>query len=474
MVKSDNNKLNTSESDNAFISVYVNDYIKKFRLYNSDEFIISITGLKKFIPEGDMVLVSFLEELKQNKITIENEGKQESVNEIDITCKNITKGTSYNFKHQVQNLPSLIKISCKTDISVVGIIITKIVAQVICKVKILYKAIIIDLDDTLWMGTLSEDGIERIRQNMISGNGVHFIEFMKFVKRLGDDLGVYIAICSRNDTKTIESAIEKLDNSVFPLKNQIDYIIANNNDKSENIRLIAEQLSILPSSIIFIDDNQIVRDEVKNKLQDVFVPEWKNHIDLVTTLIASCAFERNELSLNSQNRRMQYRIIQAERIKNALPKLSIKVINDEGHNESIKLFTKSNQFKFSNNDDKFCDDARSLFFEIIRENGENLGICSAITYRQTVETLYIHNWALSCRYFEIGLEEYVLLCIFNMAKTKRIWIEYEELEYNQKVEELLAKYPDVFQYDRGNKQIEIVLTNDSVNNINKNTNLSTL
>jgi HAD superfamily phosphatase (TIGR01681 family) len=472
MTKSE--KINTSLLDNAYLSVYINDYVKKFRDYNSDEFIIRISGLKKFYLEGDTILVWFFDELKKNKITIENEGNNESVNEIDITCKNITKNTSYNFKHQVQNLPSIIDISCKTDIPVVGIIITKIIAQVISKVKTLYKAIVLDLDDTLWIGTLSEDGIEKIIENMISENGVPFIEFMKFVKRLADELGIYIAICSRNDIKTIEYAIEKLNNNIFPLKNQIDYIVANNNDKSENIRLIAEQLSILPSSIVFIDDNQIVRDEVKNKLKDAFIPEWKNHFDLVNTLIASCAFERYELSLKSQNRRNQYRIIQAERIQNDFPKLSIKVINDEGHYESIKLFSKSNQFKFSNNDDYFSVDASSLYFEIIRANGENLGICSAITYSQTVEAFHIHNWALSCRYFEIGLEEFILIYIHNLAKSKKVFIDYVETEYNQKVGELLAKYSDVFYYDIEKKQIEINLTNKSVSNIHQNTNLSAL
>jgi predicted enzyme involved in methoxymalonyl-ACP biosynthesis len=52
-------------------------------------------------------------------------------------------------------------LSSKTDIHVVGIIITKIVGQIIGKFKTLYKAIVLDLDDTLWMGTLSEDGIDK-------------------------------------------------------------------------------------------------------------------------------------------------------------------------------------------------------------------------------------------------------------------------------------------------------------------------
>jgi FkbH-like protein len=239
----------------------------------------------------------------------------------------------------------------------------RIVAQIISKTKIIYKAIVLDLDDTLWNGTLSEDGIEKIKEKLLSEQGATFIAFMKFVKSLASELGIFITICSRNDSKMVESAIHKLDENIFPLRNQIDYIIANYNDKSENIRLIAEQLSILPNSIVFIDDNQIVRDEVKLKLPEVFVPEWTNHNELVTQIIAGCIFERVELSLNSQNRRKQYRIIQTERTQNTLPKLSVKVIKDEKHTESIKLYSKSNQFKLSRNDDKFEGDAQSLYFE---------------------------------------------------------------------------------------------------------------
>lgn len=474
MAKLENIRINSSENSNPFLMVYINDYVKKFRYYNSDKFLIVINGLNNFIPKGDQLFNELLEELEQYDFIIENEGNQESIDEINISCKNITKDTIYNFKYQIHNLPALVEISSKTEITVAGIIITKIIAQIIGKIKTLYKALVLDLDDTLWMGTLSEDGIEKIRENMNSEKGARFIEFMKFIKTLGKVLGIFIAICSRNNTNLIESTINELDETIFPLKNQIDYIIANNNDKSDNIQIISEQLSILPPSIIFIDDNQIVRDEVKTKLPVVFVPEWTNHIDLVTKLSISCAFEKNELSLNSQNRKKQFRIIRTERIQNSLPKLSIKTIIDEGHCESTRLFSKSNQFKFSLNDNDFGNDACSLYFEIIRENGDNLGICSAITYSESIETFHIHNWALSCRYFELGLEEYILIYIHNLAKSKRILIDYEKTEYNQKVGELLTKYSEIFNYDRINNQIEIFLTDANVNKIEQNTNLRNL
>jgi FkbH-like protein len=473
MTKSEKIRNKTMQIDNAFLRVYINDFVKKFRGYNTDEFVVVIEGLNKFITKDNTVLVSFIEELKQNNFTIEFEGNEESINHIDITCRNITKNTSDNFKFQIQFLPTIVELSSKTDISAVGIIIMRIVAQIISKTKIIYKAIVLDLDDTLWNGTLSEDGIEKIKEKLLSEQGVTFIAFMKFVKSLASELGIFITICSRNDSKMVESAIHKLDENIFPLRNQIDYIIANYNDKSENIRLIAEQLSILPNSIVFIDDNQIVRDEVKLKLPDVFVPEWTNHNELVTQIIAGCIFERVELSLNSQNRRKQYRIIQTERTQNTLPKLSVKVIKDEKHTESIKLYSKSNQFKLSRNDDKFEGDAQSLYFEICRENGENLGICSAITYTNSNDSFHIHNWAISCRYFEIGLEEFILMYIQKIANASKIFINYQHSEYNQKVRELLAKYSVAFNNDKNDK-IEIIISKEIEDIMNNNTNLRKL
>lgn len=471
MTKSEKIRNKTMQIDNAFLRVYINDFVKKFRDYNTDEFVFAITGLKKFIPKSDTNLDWLIEKLKQYNFTIVNDGNQENINEIDIICKNITKNTSDNFKFQLQFLPDIIELSSKTDISAVEIIIMRIVAQIICKTKIIYKAIVLDLDDTLWNGTLSEDGIDKIKENLQSEQGATFITFMKFIKSLANELGIFITICSRNDLKMVESTIEELDYNIFPLKNQIDYIIANNNNKSENIRKIAEQLSILPNSIVFIDDNQIVRDEVKHKLPEVFVPDWSNHNELVTQLIAGCIFERVEYSLNSQNRRKQYKIIQTERTQNSLPKLSVKVISDHKHIESNKLYSKSNQFKFSRYDDNFEIDSKSLYFEICRENGENLGICSAITYTHSNDTIHIHNWAISCRYFEIGLEEFVLMYIKKIANASKIFFNYQHSEYNQKVRELLAKYSFAFINNDKNDKIELIISKEIEDKMNNNTNL---
>ena len=310
-INANNFNATSNERANYFLSVFINNYVSKFRDFNNDTFQVSISGLNNFINKEDKVLISLFKKLNENNFKFEFTGENERINNLEIVCCNITNDSTYNFNYQIQNLPAIIEISGKTDIPTVGILIMKIVAQIISNFKILYKAIVLDLDDTLWNGTLSEIGIEKLIDNLNSEKGTQFIEFMKFVKILGDDLGLFIAISTRNELSIVESTIDKLDENIFPLKNKIDFIVANYNDKSENIKMIAKELNILPSSIVFIDDNQIVRDEVKQNLPDVFVPEWEKHCELITQLITVCIFERFELSLNSQNRRIQHKIIQS-------------------------------------------------------------------------------------------------------------------------------------------------------------------
>ena len=105
--------------DNPFLWVYINDYIKKFRFYNNDEFILTFSGLNSFISNDDILLNCLFEQLKQNKFTIEIVGNEKSINEIEINCKNATKNSSYNFKYQIQDIPTLVELSSKTDLPLI-------------------------------------------------------------------------------------------------------------------------------------------------------------------------------------------------------------------------------------------------------------------------------------------------------------------------------------------------------------------
>ena len=460
----------SNEETNEYVNIFINNYVKTFRNDNYDEFAITIYGIKEFIDTNDNVFSSLIELLRINKFSIYFDGCDESLSTIDVKCENKSNKTIQCFKYHIQSLPLIVDLSSKTDISIYGLIIMNIVSQLISKLKIMYKVIVLDLDDTLWKGTLSEDGLGEIIKNMMSEQGLPFISFMKFIKNIAKELGIYLAICSKNNIEDVTIAIDNMTDCVFPLKNQLDYIVANYNDKSENIKEIASKLSVLPSSIVFIDDNKIVRDEVRRKMPNVFVPEWINHYELITQIIIGCFFNRIEISRNSQNRKRQFRIIQTERRKNSLPSLLIKSHKDRDSYEAKKLYAKSNQFKFVQKQE-MSNDIKSEYFEIFRENGESIGICSAVSYIAKNDSVFITNWAISCRYFGIGLEEYIFLYINKLSLGKDVYIKCQQSDTNKKVSEFIGKYPNLFVKNNQDDVMRIDFTESTIDNIKSNTNL---
>lgn len=349
----------------------------------------------------------------------------------------------------------------------------QIVSRIICRYKTLYKAIVLDLDDTLWKGTLAEVGFEEIKLALQTDEATSFVAFMHFVKMMAKELGLYVAICSRNDIEVVQRAIDGLSESEFPIKSQVDCIVANYNDKSKNIEAIARKLSILPKSIVFIDDNQIVRDEVRNNLHGVFVPDWKSHDELMTELVVCCIFDRFELSLNARRRKRQFCIIQQERVNNTLPKLYVRVRVDTEHKEAKRLYAKSNQFKTNFAIISQSAEERSLIFEIYRDNGEYLGICSALTYMVDADNFEVAEWAISCRYFEIGLEEFILLYVGQMADFKNVFFHFECNDLNTKAQELFDKYIGYCATSE-NSFVAINYNRDFINLLQSNTNLKEL
>ena len=456
-----------------YIDFYITDVIKAFRRYSSNPINVKISGVTNFIDFEDINVKYTLENFRNNDIFVKFDGNHDSVSIINVLGEDVKTGATWSFDYAIQDTFDHIVLSSQTGISLGNIMLLEIISLLFSRSKTLYKVIVLDLDDTLWSGTLSEIGRNRIAKNLNSDSGVPFLNFMKFIRNLAVNLGIYVAICSKNDIKEVTSAIDYLNKDIFPIKNQIDCLVANFNDKSQNLKLIAEQLSVLTSSLVFIDDNKIVRDEVKAILPEVCVPEWSTHSELMLLLNLECLFERCELSLSAQNRRRQYKILQSERVNNNMPFLCIRIVEDPHHLQAIKLYSKSNQFKLSQNNKNFNEDSVSLQFEVFRASGENLGLCSALTYVTDKEYLRVINWAISCRYFEIGLEEIILKYLIDISKNRKIYFEFKETEYNQRAVMLIKKYSDAFNIVNGDACLmEFVYTENIIKQLCQNTNLT--
>lgn len=452
-----------------YIDIYIDNYVKSFRGFISVKYKVCISGLANFITVDDNDVSLLLHKLQAYGFEVIISNGQDTIDEIQVECI-CEENEKSSFEYRIENLISTIFLSSKTSISIVGILVMQIISRIISRYKTLYKAIILDLDDTLWKGTLAEFGTDTIKHNLRSDDAVPFITFMRFIRVMAKELGLYVAVCSRNDIEKVLSTIDNLTEIEFPLKGQIDCIVANYNDKSKNIKAIAQQLSILTNSCVFIDDNQLVRDEVRQNLPEVFVPDWETHDELLTLLITCCVFDRFELSLKSRNRKRLFEVLRQEREKTFLPQLFVKVSDDIDHLEAARLYAKSNQFKFAGKNENY-EGYKSLVFEIYRDNGENLGICSAVTYTENEQGVHILNWAISCRYFEIGLEEFILMYISALSGGRLIKFSFNDSGFNGKVLELIERYKKDFVKSEQDGNVYFTPNNQFINDIQHNTNL---
>ena len=125
------------------------------------------------------------------------------------------------------------------------------------------KCVVTDLDNTLWGGTVGDDGLGGIELGEL-GRGAAFVALQRFLKEL-KNRGVLLAVCSKNDEAVAREVFEKHPDMVLKPED-FSLFIANWKDKATNLRYIRDTLRIGPDSIVFLDDNPFERELVRAML----------------------------------------------------------------------------------------------------------------------------------------------------------------------------------------------------------------
>jgi len=123
------------------------------------------------------------------------------------------------------------------------------------------KAIVVDLDNTLYSGVLGEDGIEGIILTE------EHKQLHKVLKRMKEN-GILLAISSKNNEQDVIQMFEARKD--FPLQNgDFTFIEANWNSKAENIQIMAQKFNFDLSAMLFIDDNPAEITHVKEQVPSI-------------------------------------------------------------------------------------------------------------------------------------------------------------------------------------------------------------
>jgi len=323
------------------------------------------------------------------------------------------------------------------------------------------RVLVLDLDNTLWGGTLGDDGIGQIVVGAGDPIGEAFLEFQRYIKQL-KQRGVVLAISSKNYSHRVLEAIDHHP-SMQLRTSDFAAISANWDDKAENIRQISSRLNLGLSSFVFVDDNPIERERVRSALPEVLVLEMPSDpVEYTRYLQGAGCFETVLLTSEDRLRAADYLavkerdalLIGATSHDQFLESLQTVVeasrFKSSDQNRIFQLVHKSNQFnlttiRYSRQELIAMEDSQDvvgLSFRLFDRISDS-GIISIVVLRvDSKMSLTIDTWLMSCRVLNRGVEEAVLDKIMQVANSggfERVIGIYRKSEKNDLVEKVYQR-----------------------------------
>lgn len=329
------------------------------------------------------------------------------------------------------------------------------------------KAIVCDLDNTLWGGIVGDDGAENIEIGQETSVGQLYSEFQSYLKA-HKDLGVLLTVDSKNDEENALAGLNRPDSVLKP----DDFIVvkANWNPKDRNLLETANELNIGSDAMVFIDDNpaerEIVRAQIGGSIgATVAVPEMTAPERYINILDRSGFFEVTQFSSDDLSRNEMYKA-NAERAKQQASfadygdyllslemKAEIKPFAPIYMSRIAQLTNKSNQFNLTTlrctqaDIECFAGDSNyiTLYGKLVDKFGDN-GVVSVVfghINEKDSSTFHIDLWLMSCRVLKRDMEQAMMDSLMAECKNREIKIikgYYYPTAKNKMVKEFFVQF----------------------------------
>jgi FkbH-like protein len=282
------------------------------------------------------------------------------------------------------------------------------------------KALVLDLDNTLWGGIVGEDGADGIEIGQETAAGQLYSEFQSYLREL-QSLGVLLTVDSKNDMENALAGLNRPDSVLKPE----DFLIikANWEPKDRNLKEIAKELNIGTDALVFVDDNPAERHIVRSQVPDAAVPEMGEPQNYLNILDRSGFFEVTALSEDDLKRGEMYkanfqRVQQQaaftdyrEYLLSLEMEAEIRPFSSLYMARIAQLTNKSNQFNLTT---RRCSEAElaqiasdpsyiTLYGKLTDKFGDN-GVVSVVFGHREGEIFHIDLWLMSCRVLKRDME----------------------------------------------------------------------
>jgi len=309
------------------------------------------------------------------------------------------------------------------------------------------KCIVLDCDNVLWGGILSEDGVENIKISN-SGIGRIYQDFQRYLLRL-HNLGVILAVCSKNDIEDVKYVFDNHDEMVLREKH-IAYFKVNWENKAHNIKAVAEYLNIGLDSMVFIDDSIFEIESLKYIIPEVETILFKKDTIFdqisqfnLTTNVSVEGIEKRMLTYKSnelrENLKLEYNsykdYLNALRIK-----VNIKRADSTQYTRIAELSQRTNKctigrrYSVSELREVLQNKEYDLYSVYVSDKFSDLGLVGAFGVIKKNEQYFIDMFCLSCRSVGREVEEEMLRYIIKKYKPREYF--FVKNQKNESLEEL--------------------------------------
>jgi FkbH-like protein len=308
---------------------------------------------------------------------------------------------------------------------------TDIIAALYGKFK---KCVVVDLDNTLWGGTIGDDGPENIQLGNL-GIGKAFTAFQYWLKKL-KNRGIILAVCSKNTEAIAIEVFEKHPDMALKPED-IALFKINWDNKVDNIRQIQSTLNIGFDAMVFLDDNPFERNMVREHIPEITVPELpEDPADYLEYLYTLNLFETASFLNEDADRTAHYQtgalrnteqqnfVNEDDFLKSLNMASVVEPFNQFNTPRVAQLSQRSNQFnlrtvRYTAEDIKLLsqkDDVFTFAFTLEDRFGDNGLISIIILEKEDQDVLFIDTWLMSCRVLKRGMENFILNTLNGFAR----------------------------------------------------------
>jgi FkbH-like protein len=327
------------------------------------------------------------------------------------------------------------------------------------------KGIITDLDNTLWLGILGEDGAQALSWDLDHKSQMHGL-YQQLLQALAE-AGVLIAGATRADPEVVEAGWRALDtrlskDCVFPL-------VASWEPKSHSVGTILRTWGVAPESVLFVDDSPAELAEVKAVYPEIECLHFPTGDEsaiyaLLEQLRDLCGkpslSEEDRLRLPSIRRAATLAeplADSAERqdvfLTHAEQELSLVRLTTPPDPRALELINKTNQFNL--NGRRYSEGEWRALLErpdrlallvSYRDKYGPLGKISVIGGRLADGCLHVDTWVLSCRAFSRRIEYGTLDLLFEALGLAAMIFDYAPTAKNGVARDVLWRLAEQQPY----------------------------